>query len=74
MSVLFYQTTYFLYCKGLIQGAMENMKSLCGKFCNLQVPLAVSLSSGTSWAHLAPLDQATDLLSKADAVTIEDNE
>ncbi|GFR97839.1 DNA polymerase nu [Elysia marginata] len=42
--------------KALVQGVMENMKSLCGKFCNLQVPLAVSLSSGQSWANLSPLD------------------
>lgn len=47
--------------KALVQGVMENMKSLCGKFCNLQVPLAVTISSGSSWAHLSSLDNPSQL-------------
>ncbi|RUS72236.1 hypothetical protein EGW08_020009, partial [Elysia chlorotica] len=57
--------------RALIQEAMENMKSLCGKFCNLQVPLAVRLSSGSSWANLALLDHLSDLPRKSAAANID---
>ncbi|GFN75676.1 DNA polymerase i [Plakobranchus ocellatus] len=55
----------------LIQGAMEDIKSLCGKFCNLQVPLPVSLSSGSSWACLSLIESPVGTIGNSYASPVQ---
>ncbi|XP_059169595.1 uncharacterized protein LOC131951257 [Physella acuta] len=42
--------------KEVIQQTMEDTQSLCAQYCNLQVPLSVTITRGKSWAHLEPFE------------------
>ncbi|CAK6433353.1 unnamed protein product, partial [Pipistrellus nathusii] len=45
-------------CAALVQGAMEALQHVRALELQLQVPLKVSLSTGRSWGHLVPLQEA----------------
>ncbi|XP_008149192.3 DNA polymerase nu [Eptesicus fuscus] len=45
-------------CAALVQGAMEALQHVRALELQLQVPLKVNLSTGRSWGHLVPLQEA----------------
>ena len=40
----------------IVKSVMEDADTLCGDIVKLKVPIKVSVSVGTSWGHMTPVD------------------